>query len=276
MKARVISAVVVIALLITVICLGETAIGIAVFILTVMASWEFGRALEKGGYRPVKAVSFAACIPVLYIALTGILPSAAVIGGDDVLIAAAVFIFTVLLSLFCFQMFSDGKYGIKDVSVTFLGMIYIPFLFSFFTLTRQMEDGYLYIWLILIGACATDTFAFFTGVTVGRVKIVPKISPKKTLEGCIGGVAGSVIAMTVFGACFRSVLDVPLTHFAVLGLICGIISQLGDWSASAIKRTVGIKDYGSIIPGHGGVLDRIDSILFTAPAVYFYINIFFR
>ena len=100
MKARVISAVVVIALLITVICLGETAIGIAVFILTVMASWEFGRALEKGGYRPVKAVSFAACIPVLYIALTGILPSAAVIGGDDVLIAAAVFIFTVLLSLF--------------------------------------------------------------------------------------------------------------------------------------------------------------------------------
>jgi phosphatidate cytidylyltransferase len=73
--------------------------------------------------------------------------------------------------------------------LTLLGMIYIPFLFSFFTLTRQMEGGpYLYIWLILIGACATDTFAFFTGITVGRVKIVPKISPNKTLEGCIGGV----------------------------------------------------------------------------------------
>jgi phosphatidate cytidylyltransferase len=276
MKIRVISAAVVIAILAAVICLGETAIGIAVFLLTVMAVWEFGKALEKGGYRPVKAVSFAACIPVLYIALSGILPPAAVIGGDDVLTAAAVFIFAVLLSLFCFLMFSDGKYSIKDVSVTLLGMMYIPFLFSFFTLTRQMEDGYLYIWLILIGACATDTFAFFTGLAIGRVKIVPKISPKKTLEGCIGGAAGCVIAMTIFGACFRNEFDVPLVHFAILGILCGIISQLGDWSASVIKRAVGIKDYGNIIPGHGGVLDRIDSILFTAPAVYFYINIFFR
>jgi len=153
--------------------------------------------------------------------------------------------------------------------------MYIPFLFSFFTLTRQMEAGYLYIWLILIGACATDTFAFFTGLAVGRVKIVPKISPKKTLEGCIGGVAGCVISMTVFGACFRNGMDVPLMQFAVLGFICGIISQLGDWSASAVKRAAGIKDYGNIMPGHGGVLDRIDSILFTAPAVYFYINLFF-
>jgi phosphatidate cytidylyltransferase len=108
------------------------------------------------------------------------------------------------------------------------------------------------------------------------VKIVPKISPKKTLEGCIGGVAGCIIAMTLFGYFFRNELNVPLIHFAVLGLICGIISQLGDWSASAVKRAVGIKDYGNLMPGHGGVLDRVDSILFTAPAVYFYINIFFQ
>ena len=173
-------------------------------------------------------------------------------------------------------MFSGGKYEVKDIAVTLLGIIYIPFLFSFFTLTRRMEQGHLYIWLILIGACVTDTFAFFTGITIGRVKIVPKISPKKTLEGCIGGVAGCIIAMTLFGYFFRNELNVPLIHFAVLGLICGIISQLGDWSASAVKRAVGIKDYGNLMPGHGGVLDRVDSILFTAPAVYFYINIFFQ
>jgi len=275
MKTRVISAIVAIAILAAVICLGETAIGIAVFLLAVMAMHEFNRALEKGGYMPVKAISFAACAPLLYIALSGILPSGAVISGNGVVIAAAVFAFILLVSLFCFLMFSDGKYSIKDISVTLFGIIYIPFLFSFFTLTRQMEAGYLYIWLILIGACATDTFAFFTGLAVGRVKIVPKISPKKTLEGCIGGVAGCVISMTVFGACFRNGMDVPLMQFAVLGFICGIISQLGDWSASAVKRAAGIKDYGNIMPGHGGVLDRIDSILFTAPAVYFYINLFF-
>jgi phosphatidate cytidylyltransferase len=81
--------------------------------------------------------------------------------------------------------------------------------------------------------------------------------------------------VVAFGAVFKNSLDVPYLHFAILGLICGIISQLGDWSASVIKRAVGIKDFGNIMPGHGGVLDRIDSILFTAPAVYFYINIFF-
>lgn len=275
MKTRVISAIVAIVLLIAVLRLGETATGIAVFVLAAMAMWEFCMALEKGGFRPAKAVSLAACLPLLYIALSGIFPPSAVLSGDGALFLSAAFAFYLLVALFCLLMFSDGKYSIKDVSVTLFGIMYIPFLFSFFTLTRQMEAGHLYIWLILIGACATDTFAFFTGLAVGKKKIVPKISPKKTLEGCIGGVAGCIASIMVFGWCFRDVLDVPMIHYAVLGLICGIISQLGDWSASVIKRAVGIKDYGNIMPGHGGVLDRIDSILFTAPAVYIYINLFF-
>lgn len=275
MKTRVISAIVAIVLLIAVLRLGETATGIAVFVLAAMAMWEFCMALEKGGFRPAKAVSLAACLPLLYIALSGMLPPSAVLRGEGVAFASAVFAFCLLVALFCLLMFSNGKYSIKDVSATLFGILYIPFLFSFFTLTRQMEAGHLYIWLILIGACATDTFAFFTGLAFGRVKIVPKISPKKTLEGCIGGIVGSAVSMTVFGWCFRSVLGVPPVHFAVLGLICGIISQLGDWSASVIKRAVGIKDYGNIMPGHGGVLDRIDSTLFTAPAVYIYITLFF-
>ncbi|HQD30328.1 MAG TPA: phosphatidate cytidylyltransferase [Clostridiales bacterium] len=275
MKTRVISAIAAILLLIAVICLGEVAIGLTVCLLATLAVREFNSALEKGGFRPVEVVSFASCVPLLYIAVSGILPSAAVVSGSSALLAAAVFAFVLLVSLFCFMMFSDGKYGIRDVSATLLGMIYIPFLFSFVTLTRQIEAGHLYIWLIFIGASATDTFAFFTGITIGKRKIVPKISPNKTLEGCIGGVIGCIIAVVAFGAVFKNSLDVSYLHFAILGLICGIISQLGDWSASVIKRAVGIKDFGNIMPGHGGVLDRIDSILFTAPAVYFYINIFF-
>jgi len=214
-------------------------------------------------------------MPLLYIALRSILPSGSLIKGEDTLLAAALFIFALILALFCVLMFSDGKYGIKDIAVTVFGIFYVVFLFSFVMLTRQMENGYLYIWLIFIGAWATDTFAYFTGVAVGKTKIVPKISPKKSLEGCIGGVVGCIASMVVFGICCRNTLGVRIVHFAILGLLCGVISQLGDWSASVIKRSVGIKDYGNIMPGHGGVLDRVDSILFTAPAVFLYINLFF-
>lgn len=275
MKTRIISAAVAIILLAAVVYLGETAIGIAVSLLAFLAMTEFNNALCKGGYRPVKAISYISCLPLLYIALRNILPSGSLIEDEDILLAAALFIFALILVLFCVLMFSDGKYGIKDIAVTVFGIFYVVFLFSFVTLTRQMENGYLYIWLIFIGAWATDTFAYFTGVAIGKTKIVPKISPKKSLEGCIGGVVGCIAAMAVFGICFRNTLGVQTVHFALLGLICGVISQLGDWSASVIKRSVGIKDYGNIMPGHGGVLDRVDSILFTAPAVFLYINLFF-
>ena len=185
MKTRVISAFAAIALFAAVICLGGTAIGLIVSLLTVLAVREFNGALEKGGYRPVSVVSFASCIPVLYIALYDVFLPAGRLSGGSALLAGALLVFVLLAALFSFLMFSGGKYEVKDIAVTLLGIIYIPFLFSFFTLTRRMEQGHLYIWLILIGACVTDTFAFFTGITIGRVKIVPKISPKKTLEGCI-------------------------------------------------------------------------------------------
>jgi len=275
MKTRVISASVAIALLALVVYLGETAIGVAVSLLAFMAMTEFNNALNKGGYKPVKIISYISCLPLLYIALRKVPASGLLTEGGDILLAASVFIFILILALFCTLMFSDGKYGIKDIAVTAFGIFYVSFLFSFVTLTRQMELGYLYIWLIFIGAWATDTFAYFTGVAIGKTKIVPKISPKKSLEGCIGGVIGCVLVMVLFGLYFRDAIGVPVIHFAILGLLCGIISQLGDWSASVIKRNVGIKDYGNIMPGHGGVLDRVDSILFTAPAVFFYINMFF-
>lgn len=126
--------------------------------------------------------------------------------------------------------------------------------------------------MILIGACATDIFAYFTGVAIGRTKILPAISPKKSLEGSIGGVLGCTAAMAVFGLFERRLSGgMPFYHFIILGVICGVISQLGDWAASAVKRYAEIKDFGNIMPGHGGVLDRIDSMLFVAPMVYFYI-----
>jgi phosphatidate cytidylyltransferase len=112
--------------------------------------------------------------------------------------------------------------------------------------------------------------AYFTGLLLGRHKLAPKISPKKTIEGAVGGVAGSVLLCGLFGY-----FAVPplLTHCIALGVLGGVVSQLGDLTASIFKRKMGIKDYGNLIPGHGGVLDRFDSVLFTAPAVYYYIVI---
>ncbi len=275
MKTRVISAAAAIVLLAVIVYLGGIAIGIAVSILAFVGIMEFYKALSKGGFKPVYALGCISCLPLLYAAVSGILPERFLLAPADVALAAAFFVFVLIVVLFCLIMFSDGKYGIKDVAVTLFGIAYVVFPLSFVTLTRHMDHGYIYMWMIFIGAWATDTFAYFTGVTMGRTKIVPKISPKKSLEGCIGGVIGCAAVMTAFGAYFSNILGAPVVHFAVIGLICGVISQLGDWSASVVKRAVGIKDYGNIMPGHGGVLDRVDSILFTAPAVYFYISMFF-
>ncbi len=130
-------------------------------------------------------------------------------------------------------------------------------------------DGSIYIWLVFISAFATDTFAYFTGVTIGKHKLYPRISPKKTIEGSLGGIIGCLITVMLFSVYFK--LD-NLVATAVLAIILSVISQIGDLTASTIKRTANIKDYGNLIPGHGGILDRFDSILFTTPIVYYYIT----
>ncbi len=276
MKTRIASAVVAIAMLAVIVYLGGLAIGTAVFVLALIGIFEFYRALEKGGFKPIYPVGFLACLPLLYLAVTGFSPdSSGWYENIPVSLVVSIGAFVLLVLLFCLLIFSEGKYSAADISVTVLGIAYVVFLFSFVTLARNLVNGYLYIWLIFIGAWATDTFAYFTGVTLGKTKILPKVSPKKSLEGSIGGVAGCIAAMLLFGLYFRSVHEMPLYHFIILGAICGTVSQIGDWAASAVKRAVNIKDYGNIMPGHGGVLDRVDSILFVAPAVYFYIRLFF-
>ncbi len=275
MRTRIISAAVAIVLLAAVVYMGSLAIGLAVFVLAAAGIYEFYRALEKGGFKPVYAAGFIACLPLLYLAVSGAYPdTAGTKGADTALSALAIGLFMMLVMLFCLLIFSNGTYTVADISITLFGIAYIIFLISFVTLTRNLQNGHLGIWLIFIGAWATDTFAYFTGVGIGKTKILPKISPKKSIEGCIGGIVGCILVMLLFGLYFNSVLAVPLYHFVLLGGICGVVSQIGDWAASAVKRAMNIKDYGSIMPNHGGVLDRLDSILFTAPFVYFYISFF--
>ena len=162
---------------------------------------------------------------------------------------------------------------IIDISITVLGIMYIGIFMDFIVLTmNNFELGKIYVWLIFIISFATDTFAYFSGYLFGKHKLIPKISPKKTVEGSIGGIIGSVVCCVLFGYLFK--LD--LVHMTVIGSIGSIVAQLGDLFASSIKRYVGIKDYGKLIPGHGGILDRFDSVILVAPFVYNAINLLIK
>ena len=167
----------------------------------------------------------------------------------------------------------DLKYTFMDVAVTILGFFYVGILFSFLPLINDKIGGRYLVWLVFIGSWLCDTMAYYSGKYLGKKKLCPKVSPKKTIAGALGGFLGSVIGCGVFGIIINSyVPDVSLIHYFLIGALCGIMGQFGDLVASSVKRMVGIKDYGNIIPGHGGILDRFDSILFNAMVVFYYLT----
>lgn len=167
----------------------------------------------------------------------------------------------------------NTKYSFIDVSVTFLGFIYIVILFSFIPLVNAKVNGKYLVWLIFIGSWFSDTAAYYSGKYLGKRKLCPDVSPNKTVAGSIGGFLGSTIGCGVFGMIIgKFTPEVVIIHYFLIGALCGIMGQFGDLVASSIKRNVGLKDYSNLIPGHGGVLDRFDSILFNGVVVFYYIT----
>jgi phosphatidate cytidylyltransferase len=271
-KVRVISAAVGIALLVAVILSGPVVFGIAMSCVAMIGLYEFYKAVHFAGFRPVRIVGYIFCLPLFLISFRvgySWLRNLNTFPGLIEFLAFGLFI--VLVLLFSMIVFLHKRYNISDIALTLFGPVYVAFLFSFLILTRNFENGMLFVILIFIGAWGTDTFAYFTGMFAGKRKVLPAISPKKTVEGTIGGVIGTALSTVVYGIfAINKVYNIPLYHFVLIGALNGVVSQIGDWGASAIKRYAKIKDYGGIMPGHGGVLDRFDSILFTAPIVYFY------
>lgn len=279
MKIRVISAIIMIALGGVLIYFGGVYLGAAVFICSVIGLFEFYRAFRGKGYKPVQLIGY------LY---TLLIPAAVFLKPDhalDVPVAGTnlfpVFQLLVMLVLLTLTVVAHKKVTPMDCAITLMGAFYVPFLFSFFVLIRNMGswlDGLVLFLIGILGSVAADTTALFTGLLWGKKKLIPEISPKKTVAGCIGSFAGSTIAVTVYGLILHYTKamshPVPVLHFAILGLLMGGSSQIGDLSASAMKRYCGIKDFGKLIPGHGGILDRFDSMLFNLPIVYCYIQLF--
>lgn len=147
------------------------------------------------------------------------------------------------------------------------GLLYLPLLLGHLVLLRQLPDGRGWVFLVLFAIMACDSLAYFTGVTFGKHKLYPAVSPNKSIEGGLGGLVGACL-----GVWLASVLFLPhftLGHVILVGLLLGVAGQVGDLFESLLKRACGVKDSGGIFPGHGGILDRLDSLLFAFPVAYY-------
>lgn len=175
------------------------------------------------------------------------------------------------IAIFCYEILS-GNVGIQRGSATLLGLIYIPIMFGHLFLFETVNKGIYYMWMIFVIAFSTDTAAYFVGKSMGHRKIAPRISPKKTIAGSVGGVIAAALSTILYGSILGSYFNfiLPWYLYLIVGIFGSIAGQCGDLTASMIKRKAKIKDYGSILPGHGGVLDRFDSILFIIPLIYIF------
>ena len=180
--------------------------------------------------------------------------------------------FAFLVAIMAVYVFSYPKYRSEQIMITFFGLVYVAVMLSYVYQTRELTQGAYLVWLIILCSWGCDTCAYCVGMLIGKHKMSPKLSPKKSVEGAVGGVAGAALLTALYCFIFRSPMHLErgeIVILAVIAAIAGLISMVGDLTASAIKRNYDIKDYGKLIPGHGGILDRFDSMIITAPIIYF-------
>ena len=195
-----------------------------------------------------------------------------------------VFVLGVLILMMFAYVFTYPKYKTEQVLAAFFGVFYVAVMLSYVYQTRMIEAGAYIVWLVFLCSWGCDTCAYCVGMLIGKHKMSPKLSPKKSVEGAVGGVAGAALLTVIYGMIFKNAMQIDQTHvwiMAGISAVGALISMVGDLTASAIKRNYEIKDYGKLIPGHGGILDRFDSVIFTAPiifylALYFSFGILFR
>lgn len=239
-------------------------ISILLTLIAIVAMDEYLRAISKV-CKPIKWIGYLSCIIV---AIINFIP-------EQYLISILMFsIPSMLLVLFAQIIATDMKTTFKDVAYTFLGICYIPVFIMFLSLINGMNNGKILLGYVLIAAWGTDIFAYSVGCRFGKHKF-SKVSPKKSIEGCIAGTLGAMAIMLIYAFILNTWFSFEYSYFiiGIAGMVLSLIGQLGDFSASCIKRYVDIKDYSNLLPGHGGMLDRIDSVLFIAPFAYMLFSI---
>lgn len=257
-KVRLLSSIVLMILMLFFVITGGNVLLAAVAFLSFMAMMEFMR-MAKLHKTPLAVLGYASVALYYVLLLTE---------QTDKLVPLVVFY---LLALMAVYVFAFPKFRIEQLLYLFFGFFYAGILISYVYQVRELTGGAFSVWLIFIAAWGSDVFAYCAGMLFGKHKAFPVLSPKKTWEGCIGGVAGAAVVAVLYCLAMNHWFNqsFSLVQYAI---ICGcgaVISQVGDLAASAMKRNNEIKDYGKLIPGHGGVLDRYDSVIFVAPIVYY-------
>ncbi|MGL4736982.1 MAG: phosphatidate cytidylyltransferase [Cellulosilyticaceae bacterium] len=257
MLTRILTGVIGIPVVILLMYLGNPVLKYAGMIVALIGVYELYHVLGKK-YKPIKWIGYLSTA-VYFLAFEWITTHFAMYCAVLIVIAMVVMVF------------KYPKYHIIDITLTLLGPLYVALLIGFIITVRALPYGEFFVWFIFISAWGSDTCAYFAGMFFGKHKLAPHLSPKKTIEGAIGGAIGAVIIAVIYTVAYTNFFKVPLTqHLGLISIIvfvAALISQVGDLAASAIKRMLEEKDYGHIFPGHGGVLDRFDSILFVAPVI---------
>ena len=260
--------------IITLVFLPNYICNILATLIAVASTYEFIKAINAYGYKPMRGVSYASCAILLFI---GAFPM------REIYKWTLAFLGIMVIACLIYAFFvRKGLTTLVDISFTFFVILYVDVLLSFFLLTYYIgydggnQLGKVWIWYVLFGACMTDIFAYFIGSKFGKHKLCPEISPKKTVEGAIGGILGCMLAFIIYTFVLNKFFDFGISYIkiALISIIVAIFAQLGDLVASSIKRNAKIKDFGDVMPGHGGFLDRIDSILFVSPIMYYFLVYF--
>lgn len=258
-KTRFISGIFLVIFLLVTIIPGGYNLAAATCVLALIAFRELLKACGLNGY--IEIVGYIGIV-AYYIAM--------VFGQDHMWLLMTVF--AVLIVFMGVYVFTFPKYTAVEIMRSFFCFAYGPLMLGFVYLTRQLEYGAYIVWIIFAASWGCDTAAYCVGMLLGKHKLAPTLSPKKSIEGAIGGVAGAAL----LGGLFAYFVIRPYAGaqnatlpIIIISAIGAVISQIGDLAASGIKRNESIKDYGKLIPGHGGVMDRFDSVIFVAPVIYF-------
>ena len=254
---RLISGIVLLAIIISTGIVGGSVLFGFTFLISLIGYWEF---LKVFGLEKKLPGVFGLVFAVLYYGTVYL--------GDAFNMAGPLLLVGFLMVLMGIYVFTFPKFRTDEITAPFFGLVYVAVMLSFLYQTRMIpiegRDTPIVYFLIFICSWGCDTCAYAVGMLIGKHKMAPILSPKKSIEGGIGGIVGAAL----LGAIYGMVFDLDIRGCVILCAAGGAVSQIGDLAASAIKRNHNIKDYGHLIPGHGGILDRFDSVIFTAPIIY--------
>lgn len=260
------------------ICMGGPVMDAAVLLCALIAMYEIFSAFKQKGMHPIYGAG------IVFWLMLAVMPFASERGPGLIRFSKlgnvnlfGVFLLASLIWILAAMVFRFEKHSAIDGAVTLFGSFYTVYLFSYFPLLRALSGGFYMFILAILGCVSADSAAYLIGSKFGKRKLAPRVSPNKTVAGSVAAFVGSTVLCVLYGVVLR-LFDLfpsfPLYHYVIIGVLLGAVAQIGDLGASAIKRCTGVKDFGKLIPGHGGILDRFDAYLIAVPIIYYYYTVF--